>query len=133
MTSSNDVLIEGISESKSSSPHMDHGLEFSRGSLLLRRRKSEVFVEISEQCKVEAAKQTSHLIQLAEKLCNKSPNSQRKGQVLKKIAPQVEEHVFNGIQQEICEDMWLKAAQHVYGTPHATKAKSCKEKRVKKR
>lgn len=77
-----------------------------------------VFVKISEACKSEAAKQSSSLLEVAEGLCSRqSPKSQRKGKVFKKLAPEVEKHVFNEMQKDVCKDMWQEARQRVYGTP----------------
>lgn len=77
-----------------------------------------VFVKISEACKSEAARQSSSLLEVAEGLCNRqSPSSQRKGKVFKKLAPEVEKHVFNEMQQDVCKNMWQEARQRVYGTP----------------
>lgn len=79
-----------------------------------------MFVRISEACKSEAARQSSSLLEIAEGLCNRqSPNSQRKGKVFKKLAPEVEKHVFNEMQQDVCKNMWQEARQRVYGTPCA--------------
>ena len=77
-----------------------------------------VFVKISEVCKSEAAKQSSSLLEVAEGLCNRqSPGSQRRGKIFKKLAPEVEKHVFNEMQQDLCKNMWQEARQRVYGTP----------------
>ncbi|CAH3044326.1 unnamed protein product [Porites lobata] len=77
-----------------------------------------VFVRISEACKTEAARQSSMLLQVAEGLCNEeSPTLQRKGKVYKKLAPEVEKHVFNEMQQDLCKTMWREARQRVFGTP----------------
>lgn len=77
-----------------------------------------VFVRISEACKSEAARQSSMLLQVAEGLCNEnSPTLQRKGKVYKKLAPEVEKHVFNEMQHDLCKNMWHEARQRVYGTP----------------
>lgn len=77
-----------------------------------------VFVRISEACKTEAARQSNMLLQVAEGLCNEeSPTLQRKGKVYKKLAPEVEKHVFNEMQQDLCKTMWREARQRVFGTP----------------
>lgn len=77
-----------------------------------------VFVKISEACKSEAAKQSSSLLEVAEGLCNRqSPTSQRKGKVFKKLAPEVEKHLFNEMQRDVCKNMWQEARKRVYGTP----------------
>ena len=93
-------------------------------------RKSEVYVTISEQCKMEAAKQTENLMKFAENLCeNESPQQRRKGKVIKILAPQVEKYVFNGIQEKICDAMWLNARHKVFGTlPEIRKYKTFFEK-----
>lgn len=81
------------------------------------RNHYDMYVEICEQSKLEAAKQTSHLLETAENLCKEnSENSKRKGMVFKKLASHVEKHVFDGLQQEICEHLWAEASGHVYGT-----------------
>lgn len=77
-----------------------------------------VFVKISEACKSEAAKQSSSLLEVAEGLCNRqSPGSQRRGKIFKKLAPEVEKHVFNEMQQDLCKNMWREARLRVFGTP----------------
>lgn len=77
-----------------------------------------VFVKISEACKSEAARQSSSLLEVAEGLCSRqSPNSQRKGKVFKKLAPEVEKHLFNEMQRDVCKNMWQEARKRVYGTP----------------
>ena len=77
-----------------------------------------VFVKISEACRSEAAKQSSSLLEVAEGLCNRqSPTSQRKGKVFKKLAPEVEKHLFNEMQRDVCKNMWHEARKRVYGTP----------------
>lgn len=77
-----------------------------------------VFVWISEACKSEASRQSNLLMEVAEGLCSEnSPTLQRKGKVFKKLAPEVEKHVFNEMQQDLCQNMWKEAREHVYGTP----------------
>ena len=83
-----------------------------------------VFVCISEACKFEAARQSIMLLEVAEGLCNEdSPTLQRKGKVFKKLAPEVEKHVFHEMQRELCKNMWKEARKQVYGTP----LRCCKE------
>lgn len=124
MTSSEQVLLEetrALSESEQTR---------NRRNALNRMGKSfsfemedpdeneNVFVKISEACKSEAARQSSLLLQVAEGLCmEKSPTLQRKGKVYKKLAPEVEKHVFNEMQSDLCKNMWHEARQRVYGTP----------------
>ena len=80
-------------------------------------KRCEVYVHICEQNKAEAAKQRSHLPQAAETLCQEtSEKSKRKARVFKKLAPYVEKHVFDGLQREICDNLWVEAASRVYGT-----------------
>lgn len=119
MASSEEVLIESVSEAISKNLCLNsQELNFTKESHLAKLRKSEVYVEISEQCKVEAARQTSNLMKFADNLCKKeSPQQRRKGKVIKKLAPQVEKYVFNGIQEKICDAMWLNATHKVFGTP----------------
>lgn len=80
-------------------------------------KRCDIYYQICEQSKLEAAKQTSHLLQTAETLCNEnSETSKRKGMVYKKLASQVERHVFDSLQKEVCEGLWAEAAEQVYGT-----------------
>jgi predicted transcriptional regulator len=80
-------------------------------------KRCEFYVQICERSRVEAAKQASQLLETAEILCNEdSKISQRKGKVFKKLAPQIEKHVFDGLQRDICVNLWEEAAEHVYGT-----------------
>lgn len=84
-----------------------------------------MFVKISEACKSEAARQSSSLLEVAEGLCNRqSPTSQRKGKVFKKLAPEVEKHLFNEMQRDVCKNMWQEARKRVYGTPSKGTEKS---------
>ena len=77
-----------------------------------------VFVCISEACKSEASRQSIMLLEVAEGLCKEdSPTLQRKGKVFKKLAPEVEKHVFHEMQRELCKNMWNEARKQVYGTP----------------
>jgi len=80
-------------------------------------KRCDIYYQMCEQSKLEAAKQTSHLLQTAETLCNEnSENSKRKGMVYKKLAAQVERHVFDSLQKDVCNGLWVEAAEHVYGT-----------------
>ena len=79
----------------------------------------------TEACKSEAARQSSSLLEVAEGLCNRqSPTSQRKGKVFKKLAPEVEKHLFNEMQRDVCKNMWQEARKRVYGTPSKGTEKS---------
>lgn len=93
------------------------GLDLVTRKLSSESKGCNIYVQICEQNKLEAAKQTSHLLQTAETLCNEnSDNSKRQGMVFKKLASQVEKHVFDSLQNDICKGLWVKAAGQVYGT-----------------
>ncbi|XP_031568019.1 uncharacterized protein LOC116302790 [Actinia tenebrosa] len=80
-------------------------------------KRSDFYVQIFRRSREEANKQTTQLLEIAEVLCKEdSKNSQRKGNVFKKLAPQIEKHVFDGLQKDICVNLWEEAAEHVYGT-----------------
>lgn len=80
-------------------------------------KRSDFYVQICQKSKLEAAKQASQLLETAEILCNEdSTNSQRKGKVFKKLAPQIEKHVFDELQKDVCVNLWAEAVEHVYGT-----------------
>lgn len=125
---SEEVFIEVTSKSNASSKSSNtvtQELELTTENYLLKRRKSEVYIDNSDQCKMEAEKQTSSLIILANNLCeNKSPKTRRKGEAIKKLAPHIEKHVFNGIQEKICDAMCTTAMHMVFGTPKSTTASS---------
>jgi len=124
MTSSDQILLEetrALSESELTQ-HRRNALKKMGRSFSFEMDEPDenenVFVKISEACKSEAARQSTLLLQVAEGLCSeKSPTLQRKGKVYKKLAPEVEKHVFNEMQQDLCKNMWQEARQRVYGAP----------------
>lgn len=122
-TSSDQIHLEemgGLSESESLEQRRNTLNKMGKSfSFEMEEDENEnLFVKISEACKSEAARQSNLLLEVAEGLCNRqSPNSQRKGRVFKKLAPEVEKHVFNEMQQDVCKNMWQEARQRVYGTP----------------
>lgn len=80
-------------------------------------KRSEFYVQICQKNREKAARQTSQLLETAEILCKEdSTNSQRKGKVFKKLAPQIEKHVFDELQKDICVNLWAEAVERVYGT-----------------
>ena len=100
-------------------------VELQRRRYPTEGKRCDVYVEICEQSKLEAAKQRSHLLEAAETLCSEnSEKSQRKGKVFKKLAEHVEKSVFDGLQRDICDNLWLEAAGQVYGNSNTYLAKS---------
>ena len=118
MTSSDQVLLEEtrtLNETEKALYKMKESFSFESDK---PDENENVFVRISEVCKSEAARQSNMLLQVAEGLCSEtSPTLQRKGKVFKKLAPEVEKHVFNEMQRDLCQNMWQEARQRVYGTP----------------
>lgn len=132
MTSSDQVLLEEtrtLNETELTQ-HRSKALYKIKGSFSFESDKLDenenVFVRISEVCKSEAARQSNMLLRVAEGLCSeKSPTLQRKGKVFKKLAPEVEKHVFNDLQRDLCQNMWQEARQRVYGTPSNGAVTNC--------
>ena len=122
MTSSEQILLEET-KTLSETERMQQNVLNKMGrrfSLEMEEQdeNENVYVKISEACKSEAARQSNTLLQVAEGLCSeKSPTLQRKGKMFKKLAPEVEKHVFNEMQKDLCQNLWQVARQRVYGTP----------------
>ena len=119
-TSSEQVLLEEILTQSATEPSE---CRFSKLGKNLwfevdDEESKNVYIKLSEMCRSEAVRQSSLLLQIAEGLCQEdSPKSKRKGKVFKKLVPEVEKHVFNEMQQDVCKNMWKEARKKVYGTP----------------
>lgn len=80
-------------------------------------KSSFVYVDLSDVCRNEAAKDVKMLIRTAEELCNDEscPSARRRGTFLKKSATDIEKFLYESAQQSLFDDLWHKANSAVFG------------------